>query len=240
MSKRNFIVSANSRSLWNMTLSPGWSAAEAEVLREAVMFYGVGRWSVIEKARVLPGKTPAQLNLQTQRMLGQQSLAEFMGIRLDPRQVWEENAKRQGPEVKRKNGCIVYTGNSRSAEERAALLQLNRARYELPPERIPAQVRPLPAMTVVLGSQEEKERRLAFLRAKLAYLQAVAADRGLLPTAPASASAQGRPRPKRKERSSKRQKQESSEEEVAPRPTRRTDITDEDLALALQLQYDWD
>lgn len=238
-SKRNFIVSANSRSLWNMTLSPGWSEAEAEVLREALMFWGVGRWAAIAKARVLPGKTPAQLNLQTQRMLGQQSLAEFMGIRLDPRQVWEENAKRQGAEVKRKNGCIVYTGNSRSAAERAALLEQNRARYELPPERIPPSVRAAPGVTQVLGSQEEKERRLAFLRAKLAYLQAVASERGL---APAPARPSERRERRGKERAAKRQKQRESSEERVPRPSRRhaPDMTDEDLALALQLQYDWD
>ena len=63
------------------------------------MHFGVGRWQDISRSNCLPGKTPAQLNLQTQRMLGQQSTAEFVGIHLDPAKVHEENAKIQGPDV---------------------------------------------------------------------------------------------------------------------------------------------
>jgi hypothetical protein len=35
----------------------------------------------------------------------------FMGIKLDPAKVWEENNKKQGSEYKRKNGCLVNTGS---------------------------------------------------------------------------------------------------------------------------------
>ena len=38
------------------------------------MKFGLGAWSKIIRANCLPGKNPAQLNLQTQRMMGQQSL----------------------------------------------------------------------------------------------------------------------------------------------------------------------
>jgi hypothetical protein len=38
------------------------------------MKYGVGSWSKIIESGCLPGKSRAQLNLQTQRLLGQQSL----------------------------------------------------------------------------------------------------------------------------------------------------------------------
>lgn len=52
----------------------GWTPKEHENLRLALMYFGVGRWSKIIEKGVLPGKTNAQLYLQTQRMLGQQSL----------------------------------------------------------------------------------------------------------------------------------------------------------------------
>lgn len=106
----------------------GWTSEETDILRLAIMKFGVGSWSKIIQAQCLPGKTPAQLNLQTQRMLGQQSLAgaktlliwsftraqlcaEFMGIHLDARKVWQFNNQKQGPEYKRKNGCIINTGS---------------------------------------------------------------------------------------------------------------------------------
>lgn len=38
------------------------------------MRFGLGAWSKIIRANCLPGKNPSQLNLQTQRMMGQQSL----------------------------------------------------------------------------------------------------------------------------------------------------------------------
>lgn len=48
---------------------------EAEVLRKALMKFGIGNWSKIIESNCLVGKTNAQMNLQTQRMLGQQSTA---------------------------------------------------------------------------------------------------------------------------------------------------------------------
>jgi hypothetical protein len=53
---------------------PGWTREETEVLRFALMKYGIGNWQTIIEERVLPGKTNAQLVCQTQRLLGQQSL----------------------------------------------------------------------------------------------------------------------------------------------------------------------
>lgn len=72
---RNVLRSNDSASLWNCTLSPGWSREEADILRNALMKFGVGNWKDIVESGCLPGKNPAQLNLQTQRMLGQQSTA---------------------------------------------------------------------------------------------------------------------------------------------------------------------
>ena len=45
------------------------------ILHKALMKFGVGNWSQIIESDCLPGKTNAQLNNQTQRMLGQQSTA---------------------------------------------------------------------------------------------------------------------------------------------------------------------
>jgi hypothetical protein len=53
----------------------GWSQEEAEILRKAAMKFGIGAWSKIVDSGCLPGKTVAQMNLQLQRLLGQQSTA---------------------------------------------------------------------------------------------------------------------------------------------------------------------
>lgn len=94
---RNVLRSNDSASLWNCTLSPGklekfhklyyihrlrniyyligWSREECDILRKALMKYGIGNWAQIIASNCLPGKTNAQMNLQLQRMLGQQSTA---------------------------------------------------------------------------------------------------------------------------------------------------------------------
>lgn len=48
------------------------------ILRLALMKYGIGRWVQILDTGLLPGKLIQQLNGQTQRLLGQQSLAGDM------------------------------------------------------------------------------------------------------------------------------------------------------------------
>ncbi len=85
---------SDSKSLWNYTLSPGWTNEEVEVLKIALMKYGIGKWRRIQKSNCLPGKTIAQMNLQTQRLLGQQSLAEFMGINVDLERVFKDNIEK--------------------------------------------------------------------------------------------------------------------------------------------------
>lgn len=74
------------------------------------------------ESQCLPGKTNAQMNVQLQRMLGQQSTAgafggntkpnswlEFAGLHIDPLVIGEKNSKLQGPDIKRKNNFIVNT-----------------------------------------------------------------------------------------------------------------------------------
>jgi hypothetical protein len=67
----------HARRRWNFSPSPGWTKTEVAVLRLCLMVHGVGRWKEIECTGLLPGKLYQQLNGQTQRLLGQQSLAGY-------------------------------------------------------------------------------------------------------------------------------------------------------------------
>src|ERR1043166_8649469 len=84
---RNVLRSNDSASLWNCTLSPGritifvkitihnknssilfinflgWYREECDILRKALMKYGIGNWAQIIASNCLPGKTNAQMNL---------------------------------------------------------------------------------------------------------------------------------------------------------------------------------
>lgn len=68
-------------SLWNFSPSPGWTKEEVLVLKLALEKFGIGRWLQIVNSGVLPGKLIQQLNGQTQRLLGQQSIAGARGAR---------------------------------------------------------------------------------------------------------------------------------------------------------------
>jgi len=105
--------SNESASLWNSTLSPGWSGEEMQVLRLALMKLGVGNWTGIIESGCLPGKTTSQLNNQTQRMLGKQSTAEFAGLHMDVLKVGELNSRLEGPGITRKSGMIINTGGTK-------------------------------------------------------------------------------------------------------------------------------
>lgn len=60
----------DSLSLWNYALSPGWNRQEVEILKIALMKFGVGKWKAIEASGCLPTKTIGQMYLQAQRLLG--------------------------------------------------------------------------------------------------------------------------------------------------------------------------
>jgi len=80
MSKK--IEHNQSKSLWNYTLSPGWRTEEVHILKLALMKFGIGKWKKIVKSKCLAGKSIGQIYMQTQRLLGQQSLGDFMGLHL--------------------------------------------------------------------------------------------------------------------------------------------------------------
>ncbi|KAG0225870.1 hypothetical protein BGW42_004064 [Actinomortierella wolfii] len=155
---RNILRSNDSASLWNYTVAPGWTHDEAEVLRKALMKFGIGNWSKIIESNCLVGKTNAQMNLQTQRMLGQQSTAEFAGLHIDPRVIGQKNSLIQGEHIRRKNGCIVNTGAKLSREEIRRRVAENKELYELPEEVWKNIELPLPEDPQLLLEAKKSER----------------------------------------------------------------------------------
>jgi hypothetical protein len=81
--KKTKISHVGSKSLWNYTLSPGWTKEEVNILKLALQRFGIGRWKKIIQSDCLPGKAIGQIYLQTQRIIGQQSLGDFMGLHID-------------------------------------------------------------------------------------------------------------------------------------------------------------
>lgn len=119
-----------SKSLVNSTLAPGWSTEEVKVLKAAIMRFGIGRWRKILSCGCLPGKTSSQLSSQTQRLLGQQSLAEYMHLHLDVDKVATYNHSRTG--VQRKSNCIVNTGKNPDPAELQTLREFNLSNFGFP------------------------------------------------------------------------------------------------------------
>lgn len=93
---------------WNFTPAPGWTKEEAQILKLCLMKHGVGRWIQILETGLLPGKLIQQLNGQTQRLLGQQSLAAYTGLQVDIDRIRADNDKLVDAE--RKNGLVINSG----------------------------------------------------------------------------------------------------------------------------------
>lgn len=91
------------------------------------MLFGVGRWKKIVKSNCLPGKSVGQIYMQTQRLLGQQSLAQFMGIHIDTEKVLADNKKKKN--VLRKNNFIVNTNDNLTKEQKLRLIEQNKYKY---------------------------------------------------------------------------------------------------------------
>lgn len=75
------------------------------------MKLGVGKWVQILDTGLLPGKMIQQLNGQTQRLLGQQSLAAYTGLQVDIDRIRQDN-EAKGDGVNRKAGLIIYDGRT--------------------------------------------------------------------------------------------------------------------------------
>ena len=74
------------------------------------MKLGIGRWVQILETGLLPGKLIQQLNGQTQRLLGQQSLAAYTGLQVDIDRIRIDNETRT--DAPRKAGLIINTGGT--------------------------------------------------------------------------------------------------------------------------------
>ncbi len=141
----------DARSLWNFTPSPGWTKEEAMALRACLKKFGIGKWVQIVDSGVLPGKQIQQLNGQTQRLLGKQSLAEYTGMRLDIDRIRMDNDALT--DVTRKNGLITNQGGIRSKEALNALREENLKKYGLSEEEVQALELPAPPRAAALGAQ---------------------------------------------------------------------------------------
>lgn len=91
------------------------------------MKFGVGKWKKILKSNCLPGKSVGQIYMQTQRILGQQSLGEFMGIHIDADKVLAANKKKKN--VIRKNNFIVNQNDNLTKEEKKILIEQNKIAF---------------------------------------------------------------------------------------------------------------
>jgi hypothetical protein len=172
MSKK--IEQNQSRSLWNYTLSPGWRDEEVRVLKLLLQKFGIGKWKKIQNSGCLPGKQIGQIYMQTQRLVGQQSLGEFIGLRLDLQKVFRDNMKKKG--VKRKNNSIINFGDNQTREERNRLIEENRRNYGLSEQAIQeiklprykfGSLFPLEAIESDMLSTLEKLEQLAVLRQEI-------------------------------------------------------------------------
>ena len=61
---------ACSASLDTRTHAPGWTAKESELLKHAMMKFGVGKWGKLRRSGLLPHKKLIQSFIETQRLLG--------------------------------------------------------------------------------------------------------------------------------------------------------------------------
>merc|ERR1712130_748794 len=111
--------------------------------------------------RHFPLKGCGQLNLQTQRLFGQQALHEFSKVRIDPNRLKVENDKIEGF---RKNTCLINTGNNLTKEEREKLTGEHTKKYGIPKEISDQIVVPIvldpPAPCDVLIDEIEKLREM--------------------------------------------------------------------------------
>lgn len=108
-----------------------WKLTEIYVLKQAVLFYGMGDSMSIYKHRCLPKRSLKQINHQIQRLLGKQSTAEYSGIHMDIIAVGEINRKKTGDDIYRKNGMITNKNKTLSKEEIIQRIKNNKKLYEL-------------------------------------------------------------------------------------------------------------
>lgn len=94
----------------------GWQPLEAALFRLALTKYGCGNWDTC--SYFLPHHNTAQFNTFAQKLFGQQSLAPFSGLKLDPYEGYKENLQKH---QLRKNGVVVHEGAPLTSVAKKAL-----------------------------------------------------------------------------------------------------------------------
>ena len=151
---------SDSKSLWNYTLSPGFTKEDIQVLRRAIIRHGCGNWKDIKKH--LPEKNNGQLNLQCQKLFGQQSLAAFNNVHVDPLVIKKINDRKQGDKVLRKNGCVINTGRNLTQEKKQQLKDENIRKYGVPQEIYSRLKVPVLSVERPIISQNDQVRAVMF------------------------------------------------------------------------------
>lgn len=120
---------SDSNSLWNYTVSSGWTKEELEIFKIALTKFGIGNWKKIKEVESLKHKSISQMNVQTQRLLGQQSLTEYLNLHVNLEKVYINNIKKK--DLFRKNNIIINTSFTTIADRRA-LRKQNKIMFGLP------------------------------------------------------------------------------------------------------------
>jgi len=108
----------------------GWNPLEAAVFYLILKQHGCGQWSTFEY--YLPHQNTAKYNTFAQKLYGQQSLAPFSGMKVDPYLVFKEKTDLI---ALRKNGVRVHNGIPLSTAEKKrekSILERTTARQLLP------------------------------------------------------------------------------------------------------------
>ncbi|OIR57846.1 MAG: uncharacterized protein A8A55_1376 [Amphiamblys sp. WSBS2006] len=106
-----------------------WTAYEVEILRRAIIYYGVGNPKKIMQHGCLLTKRPPQITTKTQNLMGQQSLAEFVGLHVDVTRVGKDNAKLKN--VLRKGKKIINTSKRLKGDALKEKREENEDKYEI-------------------------------------------------------------------------------------------------------------
>jgi hypothetical protein len=109
----------------------------------------------------------------TQRLLGQQSLAEFNGLSVDVDKVREKNSNVEGGTYK--GGLLIHSGGKRTKEETARMKEENKRLYGLSAKDIAAIE--VPELTKRPATElEAKRKRADTIRKELQLLEEESAE----------------------------------------------------------------
>ncbi|CDW75399.1 UNKNOWN [Stylonychia lemnae] len=138
---------AESKSLWNYALSPGWTQQEVEILKIALMKFGVGKWTAIEKQI-----TNTCFIFWSGLESCQQSKFSNATYRL-------KDLLASSPQLSlwgvRKCGFLVNQGGKLTPEEKEKLRNENNQKYGLSPEWVEGIKLPAPCHLVEIYQIEK-------------------------------------------------------------------------------------